>query len=447
MSTAGEAVDVVVVGAGGAGLAAAVSAAEVGARVLVLEQRDEPGGKTAMAMGSLTASGTAAQRRLGVEDSDARHREDLRAMARAHGREGIPGDPSPEILVEDGGAVVDWLETQGVVFSGPHPEGPYRAYRLHCAVPDGRAYVDALRASLERLGGRIRPGARVTGIDRDERATLRVSIAGDAATVRAGSVVLAAGDYSAGLERFGRRSSAALEPLADWARGDAQALAQRLGACLAGMDRPPAGTFRFVDPPFTEPDRTLLELGAIVVDETGAQPYAGPTYPSFFEQTAAGRWYIVFGAEVARRLADASADRPGCRDGWLRTGRHPIGTAPGRGYDYLDDVLARPGCETADSPAALAAATGIDPAGLSTALSAQPPFVALGPLRSRIMLAHGGARVDASLRVLDAAGRRVAGLYAAGNAAAWLGYVGGHGYSLAWALTSGRRAGRAAAAG
>ena len=74
---AGRDADVLVVGGGGAGLAAGVAAAEAGARVLLLERGSAPGGKTALAMGSFTASETEPQRRHAVEDSNAAHREDL----------------------------------------------------------------------------------------------------------------------------------------------------------------------------------------------------------------------------------------------------------------------------------------------------------------------------------------------------------------------------------
>ena len=48
--------DVIVVGAGGSGLAAALVAAERGGRVLILEKQPQPGGTTAIAIGSFTAS-------------------------------------------------------------------------------------------------------------------------------------------------------------------------------------------------------------------------------------------------------------------------------------------------------------------------------------------------------------------------------------------------------
>jgi succinate dehydrogenase/fumarate reductase flavoprotein subunit len=50
--------DVVVAGGGGAGLAAAVEASSLGAKVLLLEKRPQLGGTTSIAVGSFTAPGT-----------------------------------------------------------------------------------------------------------------------------------------------------------------------------------------------------------------------------------------------------------------------------------------------------------------------------------------------------------------------------------------------------
>src|SRR5256885_8139017 len=75
--------------------------------------------------------------------------------------------------------------------------------------------------------------------------------------------------------------------------------------------------------------------------------------------------FAVFGGELVARLARPEDDGRWARDGWRRTGRLFISTAGGRGYDYLDDVLARPGCGRADTPAALAPRGGIGPARLA----------------------------------------------------------------------------------
>jgi succinate dehydrogenase/fumarate reductase flavoprotein subunit len=61
--------DVVVVGAGGTGLAAAASAHDNGAEVIVLEKLAFTGGSTALSGGGISATGTKFQKAEGIEDS------------------------------------------------------------------------------------------------------------------------------------------------------------------------------------------------------------------------------------------------------------------------------------------------------------------------------------------------------------------------------------------
>ena len=53
-----ELFDIVIVGAGGSGLAAAVAAADAGASVILLEKCSTIGGTTALSVGSISAAGT-----------------------------------------------------------------------------------------------------------------------------------------------------------------------------------------------------------------------------------------------------------------------------------------------------------------------------------------------------------------------------------------------------
>ena len=80
-----------------------------------------------------------------------------------------------------------------------------------------------------------------------------------------------------------------------------------------------------------------------------------------------------------------------------------------------------------------------------TAPLATPPFYALGPAKSYIVLTDGGLAVNERLQVLGEGDRPIAGLYAAGSAGQGGLMLKGHGHHIGWAFTSGRLAGRNAA--
>jgi fumarate reductase flavoprotein subunit len=69
--------DVVVVGAGGCGMAAALAAAQQGAEVVLLEKDKRVSGNTALSQAMIPAAGTRFQRDAGVQDSPDRFAEDI----------------------------------------------------------------------------------------------------------------------------------------------------------------------------------------------------------------------------------------------------------------------------------------------------------------------------------------------------------------------------------
>jgi succinate dehydrogenase/fumarate reductase flavoprotein subunit len=69
--------DIVIAGAGGYDLVAALAAAEKGAGVLVLEKTEKLGGGTSFSSRSLRAAGTRFQRAAGIEDSPERYAEEI----------------------------------------------------------------------------------------------------------------------------------------------------------------------------------------------------------------------------------------------------------------------------------------------------------------------------------------------------------------------------------
>ena len=159
--------DVIVVGGGGSGLAAAVSASEHGASVLLLEKQPELGGSTGIAVGSFTANRTRMQENAGVEDTLDAHAEDAGKFPPA-AYEAQNNDELRRFFLDNASDTLDWLEGMGLRFLGPNPEPPNRVPRMHNVVPGAKAYIAMLQARLLQQGGEIRTGAPVVGLEQED---------------------------------------------------------------------------------------------------------------------------------------------------------------------------------------------------------------------------------------------------------------------------------------
>jgi 3-oxo-5alpha-steroid 4-dehydrogenase len=186
--------DVVVVGFGGAGVCAALEAADAGADVLALE-RFNGGGATAMSGGVVYAGGgTEEQRAAGIADDP----EDMFRYLQLE-TAGAVSDRTLRRFCDDSVATIGWLKERGVGFDGrsaPYPTsypakgyylydagneqaGPARAvatpaqrgHRVHGRGPSGEALFEALRTSARRRGVRLQTGTRATSLvtDGDDR--------------------------------------------------------------------------------------------------------------------------------------------------------------------------------------------------------------------------------------------------------------------------------------
>ncbi|MEG1857638.1 MAG: FAD-dependent oxidoreductase, partial [Pseudoflavonifractor sp.] len=114
--------DVIVVGAGMAGLVASVRAAELGAKVLVLEQNYRVGGSANSAGGSISGANFEAQRTNGIKDSPEKFYQDFVDM----GGEKNLNPAIAKVHAEKSGEALDWLRNDvGVEFGDTVDMGSY----------------------------------------------------------------------------------------------------------------------------------------------------------------------------------------------------------------------------------------------------------------------------------------------------------------------------------
>ncbi|HSI96892.1 MAG TPA: FAD-binding protein [Gaiellaceae bacterium] len=182
--------DVLVVGSGASGLAAAVSAERAGGRVAVATKTTLQACNSAKAHGGIQAA-------LGDDDSPGMHAEDV--MRSSHDT----ADPGlVEILTGEAPSAIHWLEELGVEFT--RSNGGYRLARcggatrkrlLQVGDRTGHAITRALREVYEGGSGTELPHHRLMELAPSENGWIVTCLARDGAAMElsAGTVVLAAG--------------------------------------------------------------------------------------------------------------------------------------------------------------------------------------------------------------------------------------------------------------
>jgi len=165
-------VPVLIVGAGAAGLCAALAAKEAGADPVVIERDAVPAGSTALSAGLIPAAGTRFQRAKGIDDSPCLFAVDIQRKARGE------NDPAlVEAVADNSGPTVEWLaDAYGfpfdVVDNFKYPG--HSALRMH-GLPSrsGRELIDRLRQAAEASGITILTQARADRLFADAESRIR----------------------------------------------------------------------------------------------------------------------------------------------------------------------------------------------------------------------------------------------------------------------------------
>jgi aspartate oxidase len=181
--------DVLVIGSGASGLAAAVSAGRAGARVAVATKGSLQSCNSAKAQGGIQAA-------LGPDDSPEQHAEDVWRSSHETADRGLV-----EVLTAEAPGAIRWLEELGVEFTRETADdgGGYRLARcggasakrlLQVGDRTGHAITSALRAAAEAGGITLFPKSPLHALEREENGwKARVG----EHELAAGTVVLAAG--------------------------------------------------------------------------------------------------------------------------------------------------------------------------------------------------------------------------------------------------------------
>jgi fumarate reductase flavoprotein subunit len=436
--------DLVVVGGGGAGLASAVSAAQKGLKVLLLERHAQVGGTTAMSVGSYTAAGSSLQKRRDIVDNPEWLVEDMWKFDEAL----LTGD-SPimrSLYAQQSARGLEWLISLGVAFSGPYPELPHRVNRMHNVIPNSKTYIVRLLEAAKKHGVKIVTNAQVSDliITEGKVCGVRYSNGGQELSAHSsGGVVLATGDFSGSKtlrEKHLSVSAAKALPINQNALGIGHEIAVKHGASTLQMDRLFGPQLRFPTPTWVlkpvvksllvawmSPTDAIFKSGGILVNQKGNRfgSEDSPAAELAMQEKCAG--FIIIDEAIAKKFNSAP---------------NYISTAPGIAFAYFSDYKrGRPDLVTsAKTVNELAASIKTDAKNLGESIASsdlKAPFISLGPVYSMLTVTEGSLAINAKLQVLKDDGSVLKGLYAVGAVGQGGMLLKGHGHHIGWAMTSG----------
>jgi len=167
--------DVLVIGAGGAGLTAALEAANLGVRVAVIEKAAAPGGNTLLAGGGLDAAGTTWQKNSGVDYPPELLAQEVYDYGGGRGLRPLIG-----LVASRSAAALDFLHSAGLTFRLPDP---MRRPLLHQADrgSTGAEAISALLSEVRKKKATVDLNTTATELVQDARGAITGVRATDAA--------------------------------------------------------------------------------------------------------------------------------------------------------------------------------------------------------------------------------------------------------------------------
>jgi fumarate reductase flavoprotein subunit len=440
-------VPVLIVGAGAAGLIAALTLSEAGIEPVVIERDAVPSGSTALSAGLIPAAGTRFQRARGIEDSATLFADDI--ARKAHGE---ADGTLVRAAAEGAGPAVEWLADScampfEVITDFNYPG--HSAHRMH-GLPSrtGADLIDRLRAAAETRDIPILTGRVAETLFADDDGFVEgVEIAGrDHARERigCGALVLACNGYGG-------------------------------NADLVRRFIPEMGDARYFGHPGNQGDAVLWgeALGARLGSLSGYQGHGSVATPHSILIT----WAAIMegGFQVNREGKRFSNEALGYSEAAAEVLRQPEGIAfdifdlriagVARQFEDFKNAEKAGAVVTAGTIGALAARIGVPADALQAECDAiefgkpdrfgrvfekplAAPFCAI-KVTGALFHTQGGLAIDAQAHVLQRNGKPFPNLFAAGGAAVGVsgaqasGYLSGNG--LLTATVFGRIAGTSAA--
>ncbi len=468
-----EKTDVVAIGSGVSGLAAALTAAEGGAKVIVFEKQRSFGGSSNFFHGIFAVESEMQREKYITYSRDDAFRS---IMEFSHWR------ANPRLVrafVNESAATISWLQKHGVKFTGAEPFNP-AARTYHVVKGQGAAAIKALATSAKEKGVDLRAGVAVKSLVRHANSIAGVIVEenGENVTVEAKAVVIASGGYAnnkAWIKKYvGFDLDVNLIPIGNVDKtGDGIRMAWEAGAAEDGMGvieifrvGPLGPDFAMMGPieqAANQPDLWVNPQGERFCDETVT--FYDTSVGNVNARYKEGYTWSLFDESIKKEVVEKGIDKGVGID-------NPPGTRP-VGFDAeLAAALERGTKEVyaADSVEELAGRIEVEPAVLRSTIEEYNGFCRKGhddlfakerrflrPLvgpkfyavrcRTVFLGTLGGIKISERTEVLDKKGNIIPGLYAVGFDAAGMwgdGYAikGSTGASAGFAVNSGRIAGR-----
>lgn len=460
--------DLVVVGAGGSGIPAALRADELGVKTILLEKTSQIGGTLVVSGGNQVVLGSKLQKEAGVSD------DSVQSMVDDFMKNGANlNDPDLlKMFAENVGATTDWLNAYvGIQYDmagGLHKLAEYSFNRELAYQGGGAGYGEQARKRMAESGVDLRLNTRATELklDGDKRVVgvMAQDLDGNTYDITAKAVILATGGYGANKDLLSDALKSSLYYGRSTSTGDGLIMARAVDAATRLLEygkRYPNGvevapglaksTIAGNIPAFAQSAILINKLGSRVVNEKASnrtileaevqQPdsmlyllmdkatfdiFKTKLGPAGISEADIEKWLAVNGKETPQFMTAAT----------------------------LDELAALSGVDAAALKATVERYNGFVKAGKDEDFGRGADFLKVeigeGPYylieqKPRFATTMGGLIINTQMQVLNTANEAVPGLYAAGEVTGGvMGDDSPSGANNAWAVTSGKLAAESA---